>query len=89
MGLRPSHECPTGEFRAVVGTYHLGVAAKGCRLLEQARDVLAGDAEVVGDIDALMAEVVGNGQTFDPSAIDQAIADKIHAPHLIHGRGNL
>lgn len=41
MLLRPGHERPTGEFRAVVGTHRQRVATEGGSLIQQARDVLA------------------------------------------------
>ena len=55
---------------------------EACRL-QQSGDELAADAVVGGDVDALMAEVVGHGQQFDAPAVDQAGADKVHAPRLI------
>ena len=87
--LRPAHECPAREFRAVVGTHGLRIAAEQGGLIEQARHILARDAEVGGNVDALMAEVIGHRQTLEAPAIDQAVADEIHAPHFIHGPGDL
>ncbi len=36
-----------------------------------------------------MTKVVGHGQAFEAPTIDQAVADKIHAPHFIDGFGDL
>ena len=35
------------------------------------------------DIDALVAEVVGDGQALEPPTAGQRIADEIHAPHAV------
>lgn len=61
MGLRPSQECPTCEFRPVVGPNHLGIATKQRSLIQQPRDVLTRDPLVNGDINALMAEIICHG----------------------------
>lgn len=57
MALCPTHEGPAGELRAVVGAYSLRIAAESGCLIEQARHVLTGDAEVGRDVDTLVAEV--------------------------------
>ncbi len=63
--LRPRHECPAGELRAVVGSDLLGVTPKrGCPV-QQARHVSTAHAEVCGDVHALVAEVIRNGQALD------------------------
>lgn len=89
MSLRPAHERPACEFRTIVGAHGLRITTEHRGLIEQARDVLARDAEVGGDIDALMTEIIGHRQALETPAIDQAVTDEIHAPHFIHGPGNL
>ena len=67
MLLRPGHECPAGEFWPVVCSDLFGVTPKhGCPI-QQAGDVMPTNTEVSCDIDALMAEVVGDRQAFDTS----------------------
>jgi len=44
---------------------------------------LTGGAEVGGDVDIFLADVVGDGKTLDAAAISRADADKINASHLI------
>jgi hypothetical protein len=65
------------------------IAPEGGRLVQQPGHVLAGDAEVGGDVDALMAEVVGHRQALDAPAVGQAVADEVHAPYLIDRFGDL
>ena len=60
--LRPGDEGAAGELRAVVGPDGRGIAAEDGRSVEQPRDVLARDAVVDRDVDALVAEVVGDRQ---------------------------
>jgi hypothetical protein len=38
---------------------------------------LAADAEVDGDVDALLAAVVGDRQALEPPTVDQAVADEV------------
>lgn len=83
MGLRPGHESAAGEFRSVVGSHCVRMSAKYSRLIQQPGHILAADAVVGRDVHALVAKIVGHGQALDAPAIGQAVADKIHAPHLI------
>jgi len=48
--------------------------------MKNPRDVLPRYAEDDRDVDTLMTDIVCNSQALEPSAIDQAVADKIHAP---------
>ena len=89
MLVRPSHEGPAGELRAVVGANGQRVAPKARRLVQHARDVSARDPEVDADLNALVAEVVGHGQTFDAPSAGQAVTDEVHAPDLIDGCSQL
>lgn len=46
------------------------------------------DAIVDRDVDAFVAAVVGDREALEPSTVDQAVADEIHAPRLVdHRRG--
>lgn len=83
MGVRPTHECPAGEPRAVVGAHGQRVAAEDGGAIEQPGDVLARDAPVHGDVHTLMAEVIGHRQALEAPTVGQAVADEVHAPHLI------
>ena len=44
---------------------------------------MPGHGQVHCNIDALMGEVIGDGQTFDASAVGQRITDEVQAPGLI------
>jgi hypothetical protein len=46
-------------------------------------------APVHSDVDALVAEVVGDGQELDPAPVGQAVADEVHAQHFIDVLGQL
>ena len=89
VSLCPAHERPACEFRPVVCAHGLRIAPEQGGLVEQASHILAGDAEVGGNVDALMTEIVGHRQAFEAPATDQAVADEIHAPYLIDGFGDL
>ena len=80
MALRPRHESPAGELRAVVGAHRQWVAAEDGRAIEQARDVVARDAPVHRDVHTLVAEAVGDRQELDAPPVGQAVADEVHAP---------
>jgi len=67
----------------LVGPHGLRVAPEPRHLVQHARDVLAADAVIDGNVHALMAEVVGDGQALDAPPIGQAVADEVHAPHLV------
>lgn len=60
MAGGPGHEGSTGELRAVIGPHRRGVAAEDRCLVEHACHVRARDAEIHGDVDALVAEVIGH-----------------------------
>jgi len=81
--LRPSDERPAGELRAVVGSHGRWVATEQGGLIQKPGDVLAAHAVVHRNVHAFMAEVIGYGQTLQPPAIGQAVAHKVHAPHLV------
>ena len=83
------HEGSAGELRAVIGPHRRGVAAEDRCLIEHACHVGTRDAEVHGDVDALVAEVIGHGQALEPASVGQAVADEIHAPYLVDRRGQL
>src|SRR5574343_434880 len=85
LGLRPSHEGPAGELRALVGSDGLRIAPEPGDLVQHAHDVLATNAVIDGDVHALVAEVVGHGQALDAPPAGQAVADEVHAPHLVDG----
>jgi hypothetical protein len=89
VAVRPGHEGPTGELRTVVGANGQRVATKDGRAIKQPGDVLTRDAPVHGNVHALVAEVVGHRQKFDASSIGQAVADEVHAPHLVDALGQL
>ena len=81
--LRPCHRCPARELWPVVSPDRLGVTPKcGCSV-QQAGDVVATNTIVGRDVHAFMAEVVSHRQALDPPAVGQAVAHKIHAPHLV------
>ena len=81
--LRPCHEGTAGELRPIVSAHCFGVTAKARRLVQDARHVNPTHAVVHRDIDALVSEVIGNGQALQASAARQRIRDKVHAPHLV------
>ncbi len=83
VGLRPCHESAAGEFGAVVGSHRARMSTKQSRPIQQACYILAADAVVSSDVHTLVAKIVCHGQTLDAPPIGQAVADKIHAPHLI------
>jgi len=87
--LRPGHEDPAGEFRAVIGAYGQRVTPKPGRLIQHPGHVLARDAVVHGDLYALVAEVISHCQVLQAPAIGQAVRDEIHAPDLIDRAGKL
>jgi hypothetical protein len=89
MSLRPAHKGPAGEFRAVVCAYGQRVAPEDSGLVEQPRHVLARYSPVHREGHALVAEVISHRQAFDAPPGTQAVADKVHAPHLIDRRGQL
>ena len=65
MLLRPGHEREADEFGAVVRPYRLGITSELSGPIQQARHVLAANAKVCGDVDALVAKVIGHCQAFD------------------------
>jgi hypothetical protein len=83
----PGQKLATGELGAVVGANGQRVAPKHRHPVQNACHILARDALVHGDLQALMAEVIGYGQAFDAPAIGQAVRDEIHAPHLVDRLG--
>ena len=87
--LRPGDEGPAGELRAVVGSDGGRVAPEARRLIQQPGDVQAADAVVHSDLHAFVAEVIGHGQALDAPATGQAVADEVHAPHLVDALGDV
>lgn len=85
--FRPRDEGPAREFRAIVGPHGARVAAEAGRLVQHAYHVSTTDAVIDRDVDALVAEVIGNGQAFEPTTVGQGIADKIHAPDRVGTTG--
>ena len=81
--LSPDHECPAGELRPVIGTHRTGISPKNRSTIQKPGYVLAGDAVIDPDLDALVAVVIGHRQAFDAPARGQAVADKVHAPDFI------
>ncbi len=59
--LRPSHERSAAELGSVVGSHDLRVAPEDRGLLKHACDVLAREAKINCDVDALVANVVRYG----------------------------
>ena len=89
VGLRPAHKGATGELRPVVGANSQRVASEHGRLIQQSRNVLPRDSPVHRDAHALVAEVVGDRQALDAPPCAQAVADEVHAPHLVDCAGKL
>ena len=83
MGLCPCHEGTAGEFRPIVSTHRIRIAAKQGRPIQQPGHILAANAVVGNDVHTLVAEIVRHGQALDAPAVGQAVAHEIHAPHLI------
>lgn len=83
VAVGPSHECPSGVLQSVVGAHGQRVATKQRRPVRDARDVSTRDAPVHGDIHALVAEVIGYRQTLEAPRVGQAVADEVHAAHLV------
>ena len=83
MRLRPGHEGPAGELRAVVGSHRLRVPTKQRSSIQYQGHVLARDAEVHRDLHTLMAEIVGHREVLQAPPAREAVAHEIHAPHLV------
>lgn len=83
LGLRPRYKGSADELGPLACAHGQRVTAKPRYLLPHAHDVLAADAVVDGDIHALVAEVIGDGQALDAPATGQAVGDKVHAPNFI------
>ena len=65
------------------------VASEDRGTVQQPGDVLSRDAVVHSDVHALVAEVVGHRQALHSPAVGQAVADEVHAPHLVDIAGHL
>ena len=85
----PCQEGSACEFRTVICANCNWVASKYCSLLQKPCDILARDAKVHSNINALVAEVIGNSEAFDSSSIRQIVKHKIHAPNIIDLSCNL
>ncbi len=83
MGLRPGHERPACELWTVAGTHSLRIPAKQCSPIQHPGHVLTRDAKVHCDVHALVAEVIGHREVLQTPAAREAVAHKIHAPHLV------
>ncbi len=83
--MRPGHERSAGELRPLVDTHGVREASELARMFEQARDVLAADAMIHGDVHALAAEVVDDGQALDPSAAGERVHHEVQTPDLVDG----
>ena len=55
--------------------------------VQDARDVLAGDAVFDHDVDGLLAEVVDDRQALEPPAVFERVADEVHRPDLVRPIG--
>lgn len=62
-------EGPTRELRAVVGAYGARVATETSGLVQHADHVGATDAVIHRNVDAFVAEVVGDGEALEPTTI--------------------
>lgn len=85
LGLGPGHEGSAGELRPLVGSHRLRVAPEARHLVQHSHNVIAADAVIDGDVHALVAEVVGDGQALDAPPAGQAIRDEVHAPDFVNG----
>lgn len=63
------------------------VATDTSGLVQHAYHVSAIDAVIDHGIDALVSEVVGDGQALDPTTVGQGVADEIHAPDRVGAAG--
>jgi len=84
--LRPGDEGPAGELWPIVGTQGARIAAEPGGPLQHPHDTGAADAVVNGNVDALVGEVIGDGQAFQAATVGQRVADEIHAPDRIGRR---
>lgn len=78
MSLRPGDESPTGELRTVVGSHSTRVPAKAGGLVKYTHYVGAADAVIDSNVDAFVAEVIGDRQariTSQPLTMDRSTAD--------------
>lgn len=66
----------------------LWIAPEACGSLEDPGDVRTRHGQVHSNVHAFMAEVIGNGQALDASAIAQRVTDKVQAPCLIDPCGS-
>lgn len=87
--LGPGDEGPAGELRAVIGSDRGRVAPESRCLVQQPGDVQTADAVVHCNLHAFVAEVVGHGQALDAPPVGQAVADEVHAPHLVDALGDV
>ena len=74
--LRPGQVHTTGELRAIVGAYRTPLAAEARSLIQNTYHVGTTDAVIERDVDAIVAEVVGDGQAFEPTPVGQASLTK-------------
>ncbi len=83
----PCEERTTDELRPIACPDGVRIATEEADLIEQSRDVLAGHAEVRADEYRLVADAaIGQGEAFEPPAVGQLVADKIHAPYFVELR---
>ena len=83
MALRPGDEGTAGELRPIVGSYRAGITAEAGGPIQHANHIGTADAVVHGDVDAFVAEVVGDGQALESTPIGQRITDEVHAPDRV------
>jgi len=72
MPLRPRHEHPAGELRAVFGAHNLGIAPEDGCPIQQPGHLFAWDAVVHRNIHLLAGEVIGHRQIHQPAPVAMA-----------------
>src|SRR3546814_3946560 len=69
-----------GKPRAVVGSHCPRISPEAGGPIQHAHGIGAADAVVHGDVDALVGEVVCDGQALQAAAVGQRVTDAVHAP---------
>src|SRR3546814_7326568 len=65
-----------GKPRAVVGSHCPRISPEAGGPIQHAHGIGAADAVVHGDVDALVGEVVGDGQALQAAAVGQRVTDR-------------
>jgi hypothetical protein len=84
---RPLVEGSSGELGTLIGAQGLRPRWKPRNRVQDASDVLAGDAMIDDDVDRLLAEVVDDRQALQPPAVLEGVAHEVHRPHLVRTVG--